>query len=156
MKKLAPLIIRLAEQGDLNSVIALYADDDLGGHADTVDEAALPLYQSAFDAIAASPNEMLFVAERDGLIVGTFQLAILTKVTGQGSRTLMVQSVQTRLEFRGQGIGQQMLEFAVEYAKSNHIDAVQLMSNARRSDAHRFYLRLGFEASHLGFRMQLK
>lgn len=155
MPDAASLIIRLARRSDVPALVSLFADDALGGHGDTSDPLALPNYEQAFDLICASPNEDIYVAERSGLLVGTFQLAILTKLTGQGSRTLMLLSVQTRSDLRGQGIGAQMIEFAIDFAKQQGLDAVQLMSNAKRIDAHRFYQRLGFSATHTGFRMEL-
>ena len=57
---------------------------------------------------------------------------------------------------RGQGIGGQMIEFCIAEAKGRGLARVQLISNAKRKDAHRFYERLGFEQSHLGFKMALK
>lgn len=150
------LNIRPARRGDLSALIAIYAQDELGGHSDTVEHLALPSYERAFEVLQSSPNEHLFVAELDREIVGTFQLVVLTRLTGQGSRTLMVQSVQTKSKYRGQGIGSKMIEFAVEFAKSRDCKAVQLMSNSTRIDAHRFYSRIGFQPAHTGFRMVLK
>ncbi len=149
-------IIRKAEIADVPALVALYAADDVGGHGDTVDEEALPSYLAAFRAIAMSPNEALYVAELDGEVVGTFQTAILTKLVGRGTSAMVIEAVQTRQDLRGLGIGAFMIRHCIDEAKRAGIDVVQLTSNMARTDAHRFYERLGFERRHFGFRLKLK
>ncbi|MVA70490.1 GNAT family N-acetyltransferase [Agrobacterium vitis] len=151
-----PLIIRPAQENDIVAIAALFAADDLGGHGDTTDPDALPDYLAAFRRIAASSNEVLYVAERDGAVVGTFQTMITTTLTGRGSSSMIVEAVQTRADCRGQGIGAQMIEFCLERARAEGLRLVQLSSNAVRLDAHRFYERLGFSKSHFGFKFKLK
>ncbi|BCH54065.1 GNAT family N-acetyltransferase [Agrobacterium vitis] len=151
-----PLTIRPAQETDIVAVVALFAADDLGGHGDTTDPDALPDYLAAFQRIAASSNEILYVAERDGAVVGTFQTMVTTTLTGRGSSSMIVEAVQTRADCRGQGIGAQMIEFCLERAREQGLRQVQLTSNAMRLDAHRFYERLGFKKSHFGFKFKLK
>ncbi|MET3854390.1 GNAT family N-acetyltransferase [Rhizobium sp. OAE497] len=150
------LIIREAREADLAALIALFAADDIGGHGDTTDEAAFPDYLRAFSAIAASPDQTLYVAELSGEVAGTFQTSIATTLTGRGASFMIIEAVQTRDDLRGQGIGRQMIEFCIAEAKSRGFSRVQLISNGKRKDAHRFYERLGFEPWHLGFKMALK
>ncbi|MCM2441979.1 GNAT family N-acetyltransferase [Agrobacterium vitis] len=151
-----PLIIRPAQENDIVAIVALFAADDLGGHGDTTDPDALPDYLAAFWRIAASSNEILYVAERDGVVVGTFQTMVTTTLTGRGSSSMIVEAVQTRADCRGQGIGAQMIEFCLDRARAEGLRLVQLSSNAVRLDAHRFYERLGFSKSHFGFKFKLK
>lgn len=153
---MSPLIIRPARADDLLAAIALFAADPLGGHGDTVDPAAYPQYLAAFQAIGASSDQTLYVAERDGEVVGTFQIMITTTLTGRGASSMIIEAVQTREDMRGQGIGARMIEYCIVEAKRRDIRLVQLTSNAARNDAHRFYERLGFKPSHLGFKMALK
>eukprot|EP00913_Durusdinium_trenchii_P021294 g20007.t1 len=137
-------------------LIAIFADDNVGGHGDTTDEAAFHDYLRAFHAIDASANEQLFVAETDGEIAGTFQILFNRTLTGRGSLSMIIEAVQTRSDLRGRGIGARMIAYAIEEAKRRECRLVQLTSNRMRTDAHRFYERLGFEPSHLGFKMRLK
>jgi GNAT superfamily N-acetyltransferase len=134
----------------------MFAADQLGGHGDTSDPEAYPEYARAFAGIAASPNQTLYVAERDADVVGTFQTMITTSLNARGSSAMIIEAVQTRSDMRGQGIGARMIEFAIAEAKGRGVRLVQLTSNAVRKDAHRFYERLGFKPSHLGFKMALK
>nr|WP_113167078.1 GNAT family N-acetyltransferase [uncultured Rhizobium sp.] len=150
------IIIRRARESDLSQLIAMFAADDVGGHGDTTDADAYDDYLRAFNMIDASQNEQLFVAERDGDVVGTFQILFNRTLTGRGSLSMIIEAVQTRPDMRGQGIGAQMIGYAIEEAKRRDCRLVQLTSNAARTDAHRFYERLGFSKSHAGFKMKFK
>ncbi len=150
------LMIREARESDLPAVIALFAADALGGHGDTTDPAAYDDYLRAFRTIQSSSDQTLYVAELAGEAVGTFQTMITTSLTGRGSSAMIIEAVQTRDDLRGQGIGAAMINFCIGEAKSRGMRMVQLTSNAVRKDAHRFYERLGFKPSHLGFKMALK
>ena len=153
---MADIIIRRAHEADLPALIGLFANDDVGGHGDTTDPSAFEDYLRAFHVIDASANEQLFVAERDGEVVGTFQIMFNRTLTGRGSLSMIIEAVQTRADMRGQGIGAQMITYAVDEAKRRDCRLVQLTSNMARTDAHRFYERLGFAKSHFGFKMKLK
>lgn len=156
INELPDILIREARSGDLPALVALFAGDTLGGHGDTTDPEAFPDYVRAFAAIEASLDQTLYVAERGGEVVGTFQTMVTTSLPGRGSLAMIIEAVQTRADMRGQGIGALMIEFAIAEAKGRGIRLVQLTSNAVRRDAHRFYERLGFKPSHLGFKMALK
>ena len=150
------LAIRAARREDIPAIVALFAADEVGGHGDTTDPAALPGYEAAYDRIAESPADTLYVAELDGEVVGTFQTTQITTMTGRGGSSLTVEAVQTRADMRGRGIGEAMMRFAVERGREAGVRLVQLSSNAARTDAHRFYKRLGFVQSHVAFKMKLE
>lgn len=150
------ILVRQARKDDLPALVAIFAADALGGHGDTTDPEAFVDYVRAFTAIEASPNQTLYIAERGGEVVGTFQTMLTISLTGRGSSAMIIEAVQTRSDMRGQGIGARMIEFAIAEAKGRGVRLVQLTSNAIRKDAHRFYERLGFKPSHLGFKMALK
>jgi GNAT superfamily N-acetyltransferase len=154
--ELPNIVIRKASREDLPALVAMFAADALGGHGDTTDPEAFPDYLRAFAVIEASPDQTLYVAERGGEVVGTFQTMVTTSLTGRGSSAMIIEAVQTRADMRGQGVGAAMIEFATAEAKGRGIMRVALTSNAVRRDAHRFYERLGFKPSHLGFKMALK
>jgi len=150
------LVIRPARADDLPQIVAIFAQDELGGHGDTTDAAAAGAYLQAFEAIEASPNDRLYVAELDGEVAGTFQTTLITSLTGRGATNMTIEAVQTRPDLRGRGIGAAMIRFAIERAREAGVRQVQLTSNAARVDAHRFYERLGFSKSHVGFKMKLR
>lgn len=148
--------IRPATENDLDAIVAILASDDVGGHGDTTDEDARADYLAAFRTLQQTPREVLYVAERDGEVVGTFQTLLTTTLSGRGSTSMIVEAVHTRPECRGQGIGAAMIRHAIAEAERQGLRLVQLTSNARRTDAHRFYERLGFARSHFGFKYKLK
>ncbi|RDJ13894.1 GNAT family N-acetyltransferase [Rhizobium grahamii] len=149
-------IIREARSADVATLVAIFAADDLGGHGDTTAPEIFGEYLKAFERITSSRDQTLYVAEREGQVVGTFQTMIVTSLVGRGSSSMIIEAVQTRGDMRGQGIGARMIEFAIAEARRRGLRLVQLTSNASRKDAHRFYERLGFKQSHLGFKMALK
>jgi len=151
----ADVTFRQATIDDLPALISLFADDPIGGHGDTNDPAALPLYQSAFAAIEASPNDLLFAGVLKDEVVATAQVTFITSLTGRGTKRMVIEAVQTRADMRGKGIGAKLIQHCLDVARERDIALVQLTSNAKRQDAHRFYERLGFEKSHAGFKMRL-
>lgn len=152
----AELSFRQARADDLPALIALFADDAIGGHGDTTDPAALPDYERAFGAIEASPNDLLFVGVLNGEVVATAQVTFITSLTGRGTRRMSIEAVQTRADMRGKGIGARLIQHCLDVGRERRITLVQLTSNAKRPDAHRFYERLGFEKTHAGFKLRLE
>ena len=155
------IAIREAIEADVPAIVAMLASDTIGGHGDSTDAAALPSYLAAFRTIAASTNETLYVATiadaagGQGEVVATFQTLVTTTLLGRGSAAMIIEAVHTRADCRGQGIGAQMIRFCTAKAEADGLRLVQLTSNAGRKDAHRFYEKLGFKQSHLGFKMRL-
>jgi GNAT superfamily N-acetyltransferase len=146
---------RRATEADLPAIVAMLADDGLGRGRE---DASLPLargYQDAFAAIDADCNQMLAVAEADGAVVGTLQLTFLPGLSHKGAWRGQVESVRVASSRRGTGLGQAMLEWAVAECRARGCRMVQLTTDKTRADAHRFYERLGFKASHEGFKLQL-
>jgi GNAT superfamily N-acetyltransferase len=149
------LLVRPAEPGDLEAIIRLHEEDELGGHGDAWTPAYRPSYEAAFAAIARSPENDLFVALSGGEVVGTFQLTFIPNLTGRGALRVKVESVKVKAARRSLGIGARMMDFAARCARDHGAAMLELSSNKTRKDAHRFYERLGFVRSHEGFKMKL-
>jgi GNAT superfamily N-acetyltransferase len=153
----ASVIIRLARGEDLPAIIAILAADEVGGHGDTIDLSARPDYERAFAAIAADPNQALYVAcVGDDEVIGTFQLTIQPTLLARGGTRALVEAVQVAPRMRGHGIGAAMMQMAIETARARGAVQLALASSKRRTDAHRFYERLGFVRSHEGFKLKLR
>lgn len=148
-------VIRDAREDDVAALAAIFAGDDKGGHGDTADPSALPAYLAAFRRIAESPDNRLLVVELGGEVVGTAQVTFTTSLTGRGSTRMTIEAVQMRADMRGRGYGEVLMRRCVELGRERGVRLVDLMSNAARTDAHRFYERLGFVKSHAGFKMKL-
>ncbi|GGX78740.1 GNAT family N-acetyltransferase [Streptomyces fructofermentans] len=147
------LEIRPAVAADVPAVVAMLADDPLGALRESPDD--LTPYLAALERLAADPNQHLVVAERDGRVVGTLQLTIIPGLSRKGATRSVIEGVRVHADERGSGLGTRFIEWAVERSRSEGCQLVQLTSDATRTDAHRFYERLGFTASHVGFKLQL-
>jgi GNAT superfamily N-acetyltransferase len=151
------VILRRARKQDVPALIALLRDDELSTTAESpAGEPLPPSYFAAFDAIDRDPSHELMVAEVDGAVAGCFQLTFLPGLAGQGRPTAQLESVHVLTPYRRRGIGGRMMAWAISRAGEKGCRRVQLTSNARRADAHRFYERLGFHATHAGFKLSLR
>lgn len=149
------VLIRDARPDDLPAVVGLHAADAVGGHGDVWTEETRPLYEAAFRRLVDHPDHAVFVAEHEGAVVGSFILSILPGLTGRGAVHAELRSVQVRAELRSLGIGARMVAHAEAEARRRGASVIELTSNLKRLDAHRFYERLGYAKSHAGFKKRL-
>ncbi|MFE5047555.1 GNAT family N-acetyltransferase [Streptomyces sp. NPDC056637] len=147
------LEIRPAVADDVAAIVAMLADDALGADRESPDD--LTPYAEAHARIAGDPNQHLVVAVREGRTVGTLQLTVIPGLSRKGSTRSIIEGVRIHADERGSGLGTLLIEWAVDESRRQNCQLVQLTSDAARTDAHRFYERLGFEASHVGFKLQL-
>lgn len=147
---------RKATGDDVLDIVRLLADDGLGS---TRENPASPLarpYIEAFSAIDTDPNQLLAVVEdATGLIVGTLQVSFIPGLSRLGSWRGQIEAVRIAKSHRSSGLGQRMFEWAIDQCRNKGCNLVQLTTDKSRPDAHRFYEKLGFEASHIGFKLNL-
>jgi N-acetylglutamate synthase-like GNAT family acetyltransferase len=146
-------MLREARREDIRRIVEMLADDALSIGREKL-EGDLKSYQVAFDAIAADPNNTLYVWDEDG-VVGCLQLTFIPGMSYQGSWIAQVEGVRVDRSMRGEGIGEEMMKFVIAKARERGCKHMQLMTNKRRSDAQRFYERLGFVMSHEGMKLAL-
>ncbi|MFS8203203.1 N-acetyltransferase family protein (plasmid) [Streptomyces sp. CWNU-52B] len=147
------LEIRPAGADDVPAIVAMLADDPLGSQRESPED--LTPYLTALDRLSKDPNQHLVVAVREGRVVGTLQLTIVPGLARKGATRSIIEAVRVHADERGSGLGTRFIEWAVERSRSEGCQLVQLTSDVTRTDAHRFYERLGFTASHVGFKLQL-
>ncbi|ARQ72644.1 GNAT family N-acetyltransferase [Streptomyces marincola] len=145
--------IRPAGPEDIPAIVAMLADDPLGATRESPED--LAPYRRAYDRLRSDPHQFLVVADREGEVVGTLQLTIVPGLSRKGSTRSIIEGVRVHRSERGRGLGARLVEWAVEESRRQDCHLVQLTSDAARPDAHRFYERLGFTGSHVGFKMQL-
>ncbi|WP_108880352.1 GNAT family N-acetyltransferase [Anderseniella sp. Alg231-50] len=149
------VVLRQACKEDLPAIVALLADDGLGNGRE---DARMPLdeaYVSAFEALDGDPNQFLVVAQEGEVIAATMQLTFIAGVSRKGAWRCQIEAVRVAASHRGSGLGQRMFEFAIQESRSRGCSLVQLTTDKTREDAHRFYDRLGFVASHIGYKLKL-
>jgi GNAT superfamily N-acetyltransferase len=150
--------IRAATRNDVPAILDLLADDEITrdrGFGVVPEEVDAAIW-AAFEAIDADPrNELLVVEADDGQVIGTCQLTFIPGLSRGGAERMTIEAVRVRADQRGSGLGRRLMTFAVERARERGCRMVQLTTDKRRTDAHRFYAALGFVPSHEGMKLTL-
>ena len=148
--------IRPATRADVGAIVRISNDGGPEGKPRDILPPVLPeSYLQAFDRINSDKNQFLMVAENKGVVIGTFQITYLIYLAAAGREDCQIESVHVVNSWRGRGVGTQMMEWAIAHAKQRGCRRVQLTTNKKRKDAHRFYERLGFTLSHEGAKLEL-
>jgi GNAT superfamily N-acetyltransferase len=150
------LTFRRARVEDLGAIVALLADDPIGRTRESGAAELDRRYLEAFAAIEKDPNQLLAVAERDGQVVGVFQLSFIPGLTRSGMWRGQIEGVRVASAERGTGSGRAMIEWAISESRKRGCGLVQLTSDKRRAGAHAFYEALGFQATHEGYKLTLR
>jgi len=150
------LKFRPAVKQDLPEIVRMLADDFLDQTRELYESPLPESYIKAFEEIDGDRNNELIVVENECEIIGTLQITFTPSISFQGGKRETVESVRVDEQYRGQGIGKEMMKWAIERAKQENCISMQLTTNLERTDAHRFYENLGFEKSHLGMKLKLK
>ena len=152
-----PVLLRAAVAADLPDLVRMLAADSLGSsrEGDPSDPEQLEPYRRAFAEIDADPAHLLLVAEAAGTVVGTLQLSVLPGLARRGAPRAQIEAVRVGASMRGRGLGELMLRWCIDEARRRGCRLVQLTTDKSRADAHRFYRRLGFVASHEGMKLTL-
>ncbi|MEU9400237.1 GNAT family N-acetyltransferase [Streptomyces sp. SID4985] len=145
--------IRRAGADDIPAIVAMLADDPLGAQRESPDD--LAPYFAAFERLDADPNQHLMVAVLEGRVIGTLHLTVIPGLSRKGATRALIEAVRVHADQRGSGLGSELINWAVDQARGLGCTLVQLTSDKARTDAHRFYERLGFTASHEGFKLNL-
>jgi len=146
---------RIATANDLDQIVQMLADDELGKTRERYETPLPESYVKAFEAISSDPNNELVVACLGEEIVGVQQITFTPYLTHLGSWRATIEGVRTASSVRGKGIGSQLIGWAIDRAKARGCHLVQLTTDKKREDAHRFYERLGFQATHEGMKLKL-
>ena len=150
------LTFRPASPADLPALVRLLADDPLGQSREQATDPLPAAYDEAFREIEADPNnELIVVEDAGGDLVATLQLTFIPGLSLMGGLRLQIESVRVAPAYRGRGIGERVFAWAIDRGRAQGCRLVQLTTNKTRSDALRFYERLGFAASHEGMKMML-
>jgi GNAT superfamily N-acetyltransferase len=151
----ATYTVRRAARADIVPIVDLTAADQIGPPRDDSGGDLAP-YESAFAAIDADPAQLLVVTtDERRAVAGTLQLTFIPGLARGGGVRAQIEAVRVRADLRGRGLGGALMTWAVDEARRRGCRLVQLTSDNRREEAHRFYGRLGFVASHTGFKLRL-
>jgi GNAT superfamily N-acetyltransferase len=149
------LIFRRATEADVPMIIGLLADDILGASREATGAESYPKYLNAFCAIDADANQFLMVVVDGTQVIGTLQLTFIPGLASRGQKRGQIEAVRIASDRRGEKIGEAMFDWAVEKCRTEQCGIVQLTTDKARMEAHRFYDRLGFQPSHVGYKLKL-
>jgi GNAT superfamily N-acetyltransferase len=150
------ITLRRATCEDLPAIVGLLVNDPLGSSREAASEAGdFGPYATAFATIDTDPAQLLVVAT-DGIeVVATMQLSFIPGLARRGALRAQAEAVRVAASHRSRGLGVAMFQWAIDEARRRGCALVQLTTDKTRADAYRFYERLGFTASHEGFKLQL-
>ncbi len=156
---MSELRFRYAAREDLPAIVALLADDAKGQTREELSDPLPDAYYQAFAAMeaqstAALPNRYLLACQGE-LVVACLQLTLIAGLSRRGRIRAQLEGVRVSSAHRGQKIGQRLIERSLELARSHGASLAQFTTDKSRQDAHRFYERLGFVASHEGMKKEL-
>lgn len=149
------IVIREAKREDLEQIVKLLSEDILGSKREVYSIPLDSCYIKAFDNIKNDNNSILLVASLDGDIIGNLQITFIQYLSHRGSKRALIENVRVSEEYRCKGIGTKLMYYAIDIAKKQGCAVIQLMSDKKRTDAHRFYKRLGFNDTHEGMKLIL-
>lgn len=150
------LQFRRAQRADLEAIVAMFADDELGRLRE---DASLPLnqkYTTAFENIDGDDNQYLLVAEQGGELIGFLQITFIPTLSRLGSTRAQVESVRVTSKLRGKGIGTRMMEETIRICRARGCYLIQLTTDIKRQKTRQFYEALGFETTHHGMKLMLE
>lgn len=139
--------LRKARRDELPRILQLLLDDDLAHEREDMSKGLAP-YETAFDAIVADANNVLYVWDENGFAVGCVQLTFVPCLSYQGAWIAQAEGVRVDRALRGQRIGEKMMQAIMGIARERGCRSLQLKSDKRRTAAHRFYERIGMRMSH--------
>lgn len=143
---------RPALRKDVAAVVALLSDDMLGQGREW---AGLDRYLAAFDAMQVEGSNHLIIGTDHSGILACYQITFISGLSLSASRRAQIEGVRVARDTRGQGLGALLIQDAEARARAAGCALLQFTTNRSRSDAHRFYERLGFTPSHIGYKKSL-
>jgi N-acetylglutamate synthase-like GNAT family acetyltransferase len=136
-----PVAIRKATKNDLPDILNLYVQVGF----DDQETLHLPSAERIFEQMHHYPCYDVYVAIRDEKVIGTFALLIMDNLAHHGASSGVVEDVAVSSDCQGQGVGKQMMAYAMKECQKAGCYKLSLSSNMKREDAHRFYEEIGFE-----------
>ena len=140
--------VRKAAVRDIPRILELYEE-----LTETKQDISAVKAKQVLKQINAISDGKLLVAEKDGEVLGTLYIQVIPNLSHNGTPYAIIENVVVDKRFHKQGIGRQLIENALAFARGDGCYKVQLLSMKKRLDAHQFYRTLGFEDSALGFRL---
>lgn len=142
-------MIREAEHRDRERIEELY-------RVLIPDDNEIVVLNERIDQIKQDPHNFLFVNEINGRVEGTVLLSICLDAMYGNRPYAVVENIIVDPLCRGMGVGKELLQYIEDYCSKAACREVLLMSNIKRSAAHEFFERQGFNHIAKGFKKYLE
>lgn len=148
IKPKSNVTIREIEERDYLGALSIW-NNELGNRYFTAEN--IGLHHAQFKE---NENYKAFVAELDGSVAG---LVYLMQYAPWGTETaqIWIQGIGVRRDLQGQGIGTLLLEHTEKYAREKGIGYITLNTGYKRTAAHTFYQRHGYDSDNYCFGKKL-
>ncbi|TSB45922.1 GNAT family N-acetyltransferase [Alkalicoccobacillus porphyridii] len=150
------MIFRKAIVYDLPEIVRMLADDELGSKREQYEDPLPTAYYEAFQEMENQQGNQVLVAVENEQLLGFLQLTFIPGLSRLGMKRAQIEGVRVDQKHRGKGVGEKLFKEAISLSKKENCSMVELTTDKKRKDAHRFYERLGFESSHDGMKLHLK
>lgn len=148
------MTFREATEADVPAIVILLADDTLGARREDNGSTLSDAYLQGFRRMMQGQGRII-LAQHGPAVIACFQLDILHGVSQRGLARAQVEGVRVASARRGAGVGAALMAEAIRRARDAGCGVVQLTTNLARTEAQRFYRRLGFKQSHAGLKLDL-
>ncbi len=149
---MSALVIRQAVEADIPAMLQLYAQPGYD------DGRMLPIADAKrqFEKAAQYPFYKFFVAVHGEAVVGTYAILVMDNIGHMGTPSALVESVAVDPTVQGRGIGQAMMDHAMQIAMEWGCYKLALSSSIKRTRAHAFYEKLGYRRYGYSFGVDLQ
>ena len=136
------MIIRKAKASDADDLKELYFC--FLTKYPPVEEQDMALWREMLDRFEKDDNMYILVAEEDGRVVSTVQMAIIESQTHNVRGFAVVENVVTHSDYRNRGYASALLQKASEIAGEHRCYKISLETGSNRESTLNFYRNNGF------------
>ena len=136
------MVIRKATGSDADGLKVLYFE--YLTHFPPKEEQNMQVWAEMLNRFEKDDNMHLLVAEEDGKVVSSVQMAIIESLTHNVSPFAVIENVVTHIDYRNKGYASALLERASEIAKNKGCYKVFLETGSNKESTLNFYRNNGF------------
>lgn len=143
------IYIKKAVSSDAEQLSALFVEFT-GAPSDT------DAMKRQIEMISEKPEYYAAVACEGEQVVGTAMGIVCQDLCGTCKPFMLIENVVVDPDYRGKGVGRQLMDHLENFGKENQCKYVILDSEAKRTDSHKFYESIGYpQGEEFGFKKRL-
>ena len=146
---------RKAQKEDLQRIVELLTDDELGSKREGEFAKHKKSYESTFEMIDKDPNQYLMAIFKENKLIGTCHMTLVPSLSYMGKVRCQIEALRVCSSERSKGIGHWVIREAIKWGKENNAKIFQLTADKKRTRVKKFYESLGFISTHEGYKLHL-